>query len=89
MLILLNFYDPVSLPGFYNFGIRHLIRKWLLFMIQRALSFFTFTSNWISRLFFYGLAFGEIEKMRSIFFQSRKSRGVPVTQPAGCGGKNQ
>jgi hypothetical protein len=28
-----------------------------------------------------------IEKMRSIFFQRRKSSSVPVTQPAGCGGK--
>jgi hypothetical protein len=60
-----------------------------LFIEQGALSFFTFTSNWISRLFFYGPAKGGIEKMRSIFFQSRKSSGVPVTQPAGCGGKNQ
>jgi len=48
----------------------------------------TVTSNWVSRLFLYGLAKGEIEKMRSIFFQRTKSSGVPVTQPAGCGGKS-
>jgi hypothetical protein len=30
-----------------------------------------------------------IEKMRSIIFQNRKSSGVTVTQPPGCGGKNQ
>jgi len=28
-----------------------------------------------------------IEKMRSKFFQRGKSSGVPVTQPAGWGGK--
>jgi hypothetical protein len=58
----------------------------LISRIRLAL-FFTLTSNWISRLFFYGSAFGGIEKMRSKFFQRRKSSGVPVTQPAGCGGK--
>ncbi|PVD51556.1 hypothetical protein DC498_14120 [Terrimonas sp.] len=36
-----------------------------------------------------GFAEGEIEKMRSIFFQKTKSSGVPVTQPAGCGGKKR
>jgi hypothetical protein len=47
-----------------------------------------FTSNWISRLFLPGSAKGGIEKMRSLFFQRTKSSGVPVMQPAGCGGKS-
>lgn len=47
----------------------------------------TLTSNWISRLFWSGHAQGGIQKMRSIFFERAKSSGVPVTQPAGCGGE--
>lgn len=47
----------------------------------------TVTSNWISRLFWFGAASGGIQKMRSKFFGRSKSSGVPVTQPAGCGGE--
>ena len=37
----------------------------------------------MSRLFFFGFTEGEIEKMRSIFFQNRKSSGVATEMPAG------
>jgi len=48
---------------------------------------FILNSNRVSRLVSSGYAEGVIEKMRSIFFQRRKRSGVPVTQPAGWGGK--
>jgi len=41
----------------------------------------------MSRLFLSGPNEGRIEKMRNIFFQKKKSSGVPVTQRAGCWGK--
>ena len=44
-------------------------------------------SNRVSRLLFSGSDKVGIEKMRSIFFQRGKDSGVPVTQPAGWGGK--
>ncbi len=47
-----------------------------------------YTSNRVSRIFWLGTANGGIEKMRSIFFQRSKNSGVPVTQPAGWGGKS-
>ena len=52
-----------------------------------ALLFLVITSDWISHIFLSGYGKAGIEKMRSIFFQRAKSSDVPVTQPAGCGGK--
>ena len=46
------------------------------------------TSNRVSRLFWFGPDEVGIENNeRSEFFQRSKSSGVPVTQPAGCGGE--
>jgi hypothetical protein len=50
----------------------------------------TLTSNWVSRIFWFGLAKGKIQKnplASGYFFERSKNSGVPVTQPAGWGGK--
>ncbi len=56
-------------------------------LLMPALKVLTLTSNWVSRIFWFGHAEGMIQKMRSIFFERSKNNGVPVTQPAGCRGK--
>lgn len=46
------------------------------------------TSNRVSRSYwFVPHAVGMENIERSEFFQRSKNRGVPVTQPAGCGGE--
>jgi hypothetical protein len=47
-----------------------------------------YISNRVSRLIWFGVANGGIEKMRSIFFQRSKYSDAPVMQPAGWGGES-
>jgi hypothetical protein len=50
-------------------------------MQTACITVLVYTSNRLSRLFWFGGAEGDIQKLRSIIFERAKSSGAPVIPP--------